>query len=164
MDDADLKRVAEAATPGPWQMNGARGKFAELNDRSQFHSVGPDADAVAAVFYDPKTHVGFMDAKFIALANPATVLSLLARLSAAEAEIAQLTLENDDLRAEAKRWGADANAAEARVGVLEEVLRLQRGYVAVWMGDVECGVKPTLGSLQDAKDHIAQALTHEPTS
>jgi hypothetical protein len=53
------------------------------------------------------------------------------------------------------------SAAEARVGVLEEALRVQRGYVAVWVGDVECGVKPTLGSLQDAKDFITLLLTRE---
>lgn len=77
LDLKHLRDVATAATPGPWQMNGARGKFAELRDTSQFHSVGPDADAVAAVFYDPKTHIGFMDAKFIAEFDPPTVLALL---------------------------------------------------------------------------------------
>ena len=55
-------------TPGPWQISGVRGRPSTLSDNAAFHSVGPDGDAVAAVWYDPKTHVGWHDARLIAAA------------------------------------------------------------------------------------------------
>lgn len=64
----ELRPVSDAATAGPWQVNGVRGRFTSLNPAGEFHSIGPDADAVAVVFFDKQSGLGFMDAKFIVAA------------------------------------------------------------------------------------------------
>jgi hypothetical protein len=227
MDDADLKRVAEAATPGPWAdpWHAARGPSWGINTADP-HNLRH----IASVPTEQEE-----DALFIATFDPPTVLSLLARLSAAEAEIARRDAvaqaswgdqkdehteairaahptRTDDfetydtalamigtrhgkyelvnlvnwLLARAKAAEAQASPHElaelrgdrktlidagfqnaeavlARVGVLEEALRVQRGYVWMWTGDVDCGVSPTIASLQGAKYSIDAALTQEPT-
>lgn len=52
-------------TSGPWQVSGVRAKGLTLGHDTQLHMVGPDADAVAAVFFDTKTGRGFADARLI---------------------------------------------------------------------------------------------------
>jgi len=123
MDDADLKRVAEAATPGPWFIDERRLTICARDEES---------GEVVAVELDYGID-RFEDREFIALANPSTVLSILSRLS----------------------------AAEARVGVLEEALRDARVFVqdCLDMGHD----RASIGNLMSARDVIAQALTQEPT-
>jgi hypothetical protein len=81
MDDADLKRVAEAATPGPWKVTVVEGQWAVratyLVDGLR-HTRWP---ATCQMSTDAEH-----DATFIATFDPPTVLGLLARLSAAEAK------------------------------------------------------------------------------
>ena len=66
---ADLQKLLDAATKGPWAVEGTRhsGNL-EIGPGTRLHMVGPDGDAVAAVFFDMKTGRGFMDARLIALA------------------------------------------------------------------------------------------------
>ena len=169
MDDAELKRVAEAATPGPWAnpWHAARGPSWGINTADP-HNLRH----IASVPTEQEE-----DALFIATFDPPTVLSLLARLSAAEAEIARRDAvaqaswgdphELAELRGDRKTLidagFQNAEAVLARVGVLEEALRVQRGYVWMWTGDVDCGVSPTIASLQGARYSIDAALTQEPT-
>jgi hypothetical protein len=87
MDDADLKRVAEAATPGPWV---AQGRYLGTPNHMSFVAECRDQNGNWTTDRMSKAN-----ATFIATFDPPTVLSLLSRLS----------------------------AAEARVGVLEEALR-----------------------------------------
>ena len=64
-----LNELLKAATPGPWQVEGARHSGdLKIGADTRLHMVGPDCDAVAAVFFDMKTGRGFMDARLIALA------------------------------------------------------------------------------------------------
>ena len=81
--DEDMKRVAEAATPGSWAFrNGS-----EIYVRP----VGADGQIktwVARV--EQRSGNWHKDGEFIATFDPPTVLSLLSRLSAAEAENARL--------------------------------------------------------------------------
>lgn len=74
-----LRALMAKATPLPWQVSGNRSPLTSLHGRNQFHSIGPDNDAVAAVFYDVKTGQGFMDAKLIveALNSLPTLLAAL---------------------------------------------------------------------------------------
>lgn len=72
-DHATLRRLAENATPGPWEIdaleNGEHGLFIS-NDRPEAGSLGCASSQVA----------GFMverNAEFIAAANPTAVLALL---------------------------------------------------------------------------------------
>lgn len=56
-------------TPGPWQVAGTRhtGDL-KIGPDARLHMIGPDGDAVAAVFYDMRTGIGWQDAKLIAAA------------------------------------------------------------------------------------------------
>jgi hypothetical protein len=84
MDKPDIdamEAAANAATPGVWQKNGVRLKWrhaysAQLLDS---HTVGPDGDGVALVFYRPDHHAeDYGNARHIATSNPAAVLALIA--------------------------------------------------------------------------------------
>ena len=84
IDIKELRRLAQAATPGPWKMlpvGDGRQKFAVAN--SEFLSILTVTDEGGATFgtvYDDA------DARLIAAANPATVIELLGRLEAAESD------------------------------------------------------------------------------
>lgn len=66
----EIRELLAKATPGPWQANGVRGKYRLSYGKHVFeaHDIGPDGNAIAAVFFDPKTGLGFVDAKLIAAA------------------------------------------------------------------------------------------------
>ena len=70
-----LREAAERATPGNWMLSGVR-------DTHPFsaHKIlaGEKQEAIALVFFDKRTGLGFADAKFIALADPPTIIALLA--------------------------------------------------------------------------------------
>ena len=93
-DVAELRRLAEAATPGPWEWDDNHARPGLRHGRS-FGGVlfrcgalyGPDA----------------ADAAFIAAANPAVVLALLDRL-------AHMTEARDNARAEVERLAAVVEA------------------------------------------------------
>ena len=58
-------------TPGPWQVNGVRYKWREVGSDQVLdsHTVGPDGDAVALIFYAPKWHIEQLaNARLIAVA------------------------------------------------------------------------------------------------
>lgn len=80
----ELRRLAQAATPGPWKMlpvGDGRQKFAVAD--SEFLSILTVTDEGGATFgtvYDDA------DAKFIAAANPAAINELLDRLEEAESD------------------------------------------------------------------------------
>lgn len=101
MSDEELRALAEAATPGPWEVVG--------------ESVVTDGNAATVAVIEAPDYEE--DAAYIAAANPTAVLDLLdrlaaaeARASAAEARLAGLraaveglahTLDNENWRA----WG-----------------------------------------------------------
>lgn len=87
-----LERAAAAATPGPWQN-------AWKVDTHSEHMIwtlapgyeGADADIVACTWFDgPRMSMLEADADFVCAANPAAILTLIARLRAAEAEAGRL--------------------------------------------------------------------------
>lgn len=76
IDVAELRRLAEAATPGPWSRSGVRQKIEE-----DCIVVGPESGWLIAfpIGRRPKEHAGaFCDAGFVARCDPQTILSLLA--------------------------------------------------------------------------------------
>ena len=87
IDINELRRLAQAATPGPWKMlpvGDGRQKFAVAD--SEFLSILTVTDEGGATFgtvYDDD------DARFIAAANPAAISELLDRLEAAEKAVAE---------------------------------------------------------------------------
>ena len=84
IDFNELRRLAQAATPGPWKMlpvGDGRQKFTVAN--SEFLSILTVTDEGGATFgtvYDDA------DARFIAAANPATITEILDRLEDAESD------------------------------------------------------------------------------
>ncbi|HGM6804896.1 TPA: ead/Ea22-like family protein [Serratia marcescens] len=80
---SELKAAAMAATPGPWEINRAGNTIVS----NQSHPVATLSDAFHRQLADGG--VG-KDAEFIASANPATVLELLAELEAKDKRIAEL--------------------------------------------------------------------------
>ena len=88
-DVAELRRLAEAATPGPWEADGLEGTLDSLSTGRR----------VAEVTMWPE-----VDAVFIAAASPDVVLSLLDRLT-------HMTEVRDNARAEVERLTAQIEAA-----------------------------------------------------
>ena len=87
MNTDDLRRAAEAATPGPWCFQ--RGDHwhsyvmvTAENDRTIHYKYGSGTRAANA--QDER------DAEFIAAANPARILALLAELDALRARVTYL--------------------------------------------------------------------------
>ena len=90
IDTKELRRLAQAATPGPWKLLpvGDKSKcfaVADINFLSVLTVVDECGTSFGAVYLDG-------DAKFIAAANPTAINELLDRLEAAEKE-------RDELRA-----------------------------------------------------------------
>lgn len=88
-DHAELARLAEAATPGPWHAAGGyltvrdpdSGSFSStIYHLDEMGQKGPSLPYQAVPFAKPS------DAAFIAAANPATVLSLLSKIAALRGE------------------------------------------------------------------------------
>lgn len=122
IDKAKLKALAEAATPGPWERgDGNEVSVSHEGDEAYWdweeagparvHGGGPQASA---------------DADFIAAANPATVLALLAEIEALQGlyrmhketetrEMRDLKAENEALRNDAERY----RWLRKRVGVVQ---------------------------------------------
>ena len=56
-------------TPTPWIVLGVRHQGTlKPEDNTPMYMIGPDGDAVAAVFFDRQTGLGFSDAHFIVTA------------------------------------------------------------------------------------------------
>ena len=85
IDLDELERVAKAATPGPWH-------------RSRYGTVftgdhAMDDDAVVVGIVVGRGDPSFQDMRFIAEANPATVLALIERIRALEVMVGDARLE-----------------------------------------------------------------------
>jgi len=129
IDKSALKALAEAATPGPWQLV----------------SEGIRRIESASEFVCESGGMEDQDAAFIAAANPATILALLAEihslecrfevsedtlgvirgcLKAAEGDIDQLKTENESLRKDAERNNRMLVAAAITIGEICEALSI----------------------------------------
>lgn len=98
---AEMRKVAEDATPGPWIRSGVRYKFAGKVDCL---TVGPDkAGAPKALFPIGTTHnehaEAIRDADYLRTFSPESVLAILNRLEAAEAERDALKAQEAKLKA-----------------------------------------------------------------
>jgi len=102
---AELRRIASAATPGPWQ-------WARSRDKGDPHAYVYAGDYASEGEPDLWCEIvsGFpeADAKHIATFDPATALALLDRIEALEQE-------RDAARAEAERWKRRHDALQAAI-------------------------------------------------
>lgn len=87
-DHAELKRLAEAATPGRWTCKEGSTSYPECDDRDFWSVVlSPAGREIVQLnergYHREDDRVDYdFDAAFIAAANPATVLSLLSEIAA----------------------------------------------------------------------------------
>lgn len=121
IDKQALREAAKKATPGPWYVHDKPcedGNYGIDTSDKEFL-----AEAVVWWGFARQSIWREEDAKYIALANPATVLALLDELEAAERRIADL---EDLLEAEVRLWtqrydcaNSRREAAEKRVAEVE---------------------------------------------
>ena len=95
IDTANLRALAEAATPGPWT-SVSRGQYwgedeGEVNDIEGQDVVGAEFVKPIGDVDTTRGQAWRRDTDYIAAANPAVMLALLDRLAAAEARNATLT-------------------------------------------------------------------------
>lgn len=104
MIDLDaLEAAARAATPGEW----GHSSYPSGTEFIQFGERGPNQSYRGAhiTYYDVVSlglseretrHGKWADAEYISLANPATILALIARLRAAEAALRLVDAQGDE--------------------------------------------------------------------
>lgn len=127
-DVVELRRLAEAATPGPWSLTD--GDPAMSGQHWTIRRQGVPGIRVSGFTY------GFNgDATYIAAANPAVVLGLLDRL-------AHMTEARDNARAEVERLTAMVEAV--------------REYAAARQANIDHG--PLLSARKAAHDALLAAL------
>lgn len=123
IDTKELRRLAQAATPGPW-------KLLPVGNRAKRFAVADiNSLPVLTVVYECGANFGAVyldgDAKFIAAANPATISELLDRLEEAENK-----LETERMRLAACSVAAlgyfDGCAKEYTSASLDDVLNLRK--------------------------------------
>lgn len=119
---AELRRLAENATPGPWDYYRPHPNY-RAYEVGQVMPAGYLGEAVAATedVYAEK------NAAFIAAANPAAVLGLLDDNDALRAELAHMTEARNNARAEVERLTAIVNS---------DVFEATRGGVRIPRFDV----------------------------
>lgn len=77
-EERELKRLAEAATPGPWQVDGALSVMGDVKPET-WEEVCITGDFMGSDGGEKKAQ-NEANARHIAAANPATVLRLLAHI------------------------------------------------------------------------------------
>lgn len=119
-DHAELARLADAATPGPW--------FAWTKSRTlQIDTRGGDGRLPAIINWpgfdgnDMSHGASKANARFIAAANPATVLSLLSEIAALRGERDRLHAEADENGLLAYRLTQAERQRDEAVGLLREL-------------------------------------------
>ena len=101
LDLEELKRLAEAATPGPWTCQEGSTSYPECDDKDFWAAVlSPNGRDVITLYErygaknDDRKDYDF-DAAFIAAANPATVLSLINQIEGMRAALEPFAREAD---------------------------------------------------------------------
>ncbi|BEL74393.1 ead/Ea22-like family protein [Serratia marcescens] len=117
---SELKATAMSATPGPWayEAYGDTGQYGVgvlLNENDEPQSGRQEQGEMLVVESVASLVNGVPNAAFIAAANPAVVLALLAELEAKDKRIAEL-------EAEAKVWESAATKHLARAEEAEKRL------------------------------------------
>lgn len=138
-DNTELKRLAEAATPGPWSMcgeaDGSEG-FEIIQDIWNEHGTHAGKDVVVYEWSDESDPLGVIsrkDAEFIAAANPAAVMALIKDL---ESHKRMLLAAVCDLGAigEALKSDMDADGDELLGMVID--LKAKNTRMLGWLKDI----------------------------
>lgn len=105
-DIAKLKEAAEKATPGPW--GASKTAFHKLPDAKNYVAISGGGLSICKMTGSEGMQAADVpDAQFIALANPSTILSLIARMEALEEALTRIakraTHDAEDTDADRKR-------------------------------------------------------------
>lgn len=156
IDTANLRALAEAATPGPWI--GAGPSFgaplpAYLNEVVTDHQNEDEDDVTIVMAEHGAEDENTANISFVAAANPAAILALLDRLAAAEARNATLTP-----LAARYRWLRDrANNVAVRAPL---VLMVDQSFANIQWHDTRygAGLDAELDAVM-AKDRAAASIS-----
>ena len=119
IDINKLRRLAQAATPGPWYATGKLTRYVEARiDGGLIQEVAACGPTKADGGYGPQQEA---NARLIAAANPAAISELLDRLKATEEDRARFLVEMG-------RLCAQCDALRAKVAEME-----QQEPVAEWL-------------------------------
>ena len=136
IDINKLRRLAQAATPGPWYVTGKLTRYVEARiDGGLIQEVAACGPTKADGGYGPQQEA---NARLIAAANPATISELLDRLEAAESDaLEQARLNGMGSEREAALM-AKLEAAEKERDALRariEQMQKQEPVATVWRCD-----------------------------
>ena len=134
LDEARLRELAEAATPGPWQ-NG-------IDDLEGIVSLAPTDDGnVVCLPPDDRMELSFAkwpaNAAFIAAASPVTMLALLKALSE-ERAVSQrwhdaYSIAHDQATENGQRASAERERADRAVGLIEDFAQFGVNHTSKWV-------------------------------
>jgi len=91
----DLRKIAEAATPGEWVAFGT--DVGHVTDKCNCGPMGIPGHEAYCGIEGPIAQAGEADAEFIATFNPQRVLELLARRAEHEQAVENMSTKTDDL-------------------------------------------------------------------
>ena len=126
IDTNELRRLAQAATPGPWYVTGKRTRYVEaLIDGGLIQEVAACGPTKADGGYGPQQEA---NARLIAAANPAAISELLDRLEEAEKERGSAMMLVDRLALALNTSNHERDALRAKIAEME-----QQEPVAEWL-------------------------------
>ena len=122
----ELRRLAQAATPGPWYVTGTLTRYVEaLIDGGLIQEVAACGPTKADGGYGPQQEA---NARLIAAANPAAISELLDRLEEAEKERGSAMMLVDRLALALNTSNHERDALRAKIAEME-----QQEPVAEWL-------------------------------
>ena len=126
IDTNELRRLAQAATPGPWYVTGKLTRYVEaLIDGGLIQEVAACGPTKADGGYGPQQEA---NARLIAAANPAAISELLDRLEEAEKERGSARMLVDRLALALNTSNHERDALRAKIAEME-----QQEPVAEWL-------------------------------
>ena len=126
IDTKELRRLAQAATPGPWYVTGKLTRYVEaLIDGGLIQEVAACGPTKADGGYGPQQEA---NARLIAAANPAAISELLDRLEEAEKERGSAMMLVDRLALALNTSNHERDALRAKIAEME-----QQEPVAEWL-------------------------------
>ena len=126
LDINELRRLAQAATPGPWYVTGKLTRYVEaLIDGGLIQEVAACGPTKADGGYGPQQEA---NARLIAAANPAAISELLDRLEEAEKERGSAMMLVDRLALALNTSNHERDALRAKIAEME-----RQEPVAEWL-------------------------------
>ena len=126
IDINELRRLAQAATPGPWYVTGKLTRYVEARiDGGLIQEVAACGPTKADGGYGPQQEA---NARLIAAANPAAISELLDRLEEAEKERGSAMMLVDRLALALNTSNHERDALRAKIAEME-----RQEPVAEWL-------------------------------